>query len=405
MKIRPDQILLDPLYRERPAPAEPREARDRYYVSFDDQQAPVLRKFNPLARMLDANDDGVIDSEEILDPEADLAPIQLDHEDFTFGLKLHLAGLASPYASAYPSCAQVSQRLEELEAAYPDLAQRVPLGTTQEGRTIWALRVGRGPEGEKPAALVTGGHHAREWAPVGAVMDAAEELLANYESDPKAAQRVNGLESWFVPLANPDGYEYARLADPDWRKNRTPLEGSEVGVDLNRNYQAHYRIFGDAPDSTADDIGASDNPANLTYRGPHAASERETQVLTDFIDTHANLRGLLDTHAFGRLILFPESSPERDARYREAAAHLQEAMQVPYTAMSIPELYPTTGDITSYAESRGMLSMGLEIGRAFQPAPEKAAGVRSEGVKGIHQFLDEVLIDCQPPEPPQQGAG
>ena len=38
---------------------------------------------------------------------------------------------------------------------------RMPdIGKTAEGRDLWAVRVGKGPEGEKPGVLVVGGHQA-----------------------------------------------------------------------------------------------------------------------------------------------------------------------------------------------------------------------------------------------------
>lgn len=395
-------LLLDYLeHKASQAPAQPEEPRDRYFVSIGDEQAPILQKFNPMAAALDANGDGVVSSEEILDPETDLAPIQVDHEDFTFGIKLHLAGLASPYAEAYPSYAEVASNLEKLEQRYPDLVERVSLGKTQEGRDVWAVRVGRGEAGSKPGVLVTGGHHAREWAPVGSVSQAIEGLLEGYESDPAMARRMNKLELWFVPLTNPDGYEYARNADPDWRKNRVVIDGQVVGVDLNRNYRADYRFIGDAPDSISDDLGASDNPAHLTFRGPHAVSEQESQAITNFIDTRDNLAGVLDVHAFGRLILFPRASEEKTALYRQVAARIQESLDVPYTPLSIPELYPTTGDINAYGESKGLISMGLEIGTAFQPSPDKAQATRDRGTRAVFAFLDEMVRLTQPP-PPQE---
>ncbi len=396
MKIRPAQVLLDPFKYIPTHPPSPEEPRDRYFVTIEDHEVPVLRKFNAMAYALDANDNGIIEADELLDPEADLSPIQVDHGDYTLGLKAHLAGVASPYAPAYPSAAKIAARMQELARDYPTLTELVPLGKSKEGRTIWALHIGRVYSNTRPGVLITGGHHAREWVPVSAVVDAAQALLEGYEADPDLARKVDSLDLWFVPLVNPDGYEYSRTADPAWRKNRDPVAGGEIGVDLNRNYQAEYRIYGDAPDDFSDDIGASDNPAELTYRGPHATSEPETQVLTDFVDTHPNLRAMLDVHSFGRLILYPGTDqPERRRRYLEAAQHIKEALDVPYTPLSIPELYPTTGDFTAYGDSLGMLSMGLELGKAFQPSPDKAEQVRAQGTKAILAFLDEVLKEDQ----------
>lgn len=377
---------------------------DSFTVEIQGRQAPVLEQYEALARALDHNQDGQVTDEEILPPGADLAPIQIDQEDFTLGLRHHLAGFASPHADHYPSAAQVSSKLDELAEEYPALAQKIQIGTSEEGRPIEALRIGTGASGSKPGVLVVGGQHAREWAPNQAVTQAAERLLAGYGNDAEMTQRVNEMEIWMVPMANPDGYEFARNADPDWRKNRSTHHPDAVGVDLNRNYRGLYRIPGDAPDKIADDVGASDDPNHLTYRGPHAVSEKESQALTDFMDTHPSLDAVLDVHAFGRLILFPGTQDEsREARYREVAGKIQEKLDVPYTPLSIPELYPTTGDINAYGEKLGLLSMGLEIGTSFQPSPDKAPAIRERGANAILAFLDEVVPDPPPePEPPEE---
>lgn len=375
-----------------------RPAVDQYVVRLGDKQAPVLEKYRGLAEAVDRNFNGEIESDEILPPGADLDPVQVDSEDFTFSFKHKLAGLANPWAEAYPTAAQISSKVDELAKAYPDLTEKVTLGSSEEGRPIDALRIGTGKPGSKPAVLIVGGHHAREWVPNQSVTMVAEHLLAGYGTDPEATKKVDSLEIWVVPMANPDGYEFSRNADPDWRKNRSHHHPEAVGVDLNRNYPADFRFYGDSPDRINDDQGASDDPNHLTYRGPHAVSEKETQAITDFMDTHKNLEGVLDVHAFGRLILFPGTEDEaKEARYREVAGQIQAKLDVPYTPLSIPELYPTTGDINAYGEKLGLLSMGLELGTSFQPHPDKAPEIRERGKQAILTFMDAVMTGPTPP--------
>ena len=70
----------------------------------------------------------------------------------------------------------------------------------------------------------------------------AETLLTGYGEDPAVTKKVDAMELWFVPMVNPDGYEFSRNADPDWRKNRSVHHPDAVGVDLNRNYPAGLSI-------------------------------------------------------------------------------------------------------------------------------------------------------------------
>ena len=375
------------------AAATPENTHEEFRVELGDSFTPVMDDYKELARGMDRNNDGIVSAEEILPAGTTRVGVaQVDQPDFTFSFKHTLAGWSSPHADHYPSAAKIASQLDGFAQEYPELVHKVSLGQTAEGRELWAVRVGKGAEGEKPGVLVVGGQHAREWAGNGAVTTAIDTLLKGYGKDPEMTEKVDNLEMWFVPMANPDGYEFSRNADPDWRKNRShhpDVDG--VGTDLNRNYRADFRFHGDVPKRLGDDAGASDDPNKLTYRGPHALSEKESQALTNFIDTRPNLKGVLDVHGFGRMILFPGVKDKtRDAHYRQVADKINDALDVKYTPLAIPELYPTTGDMSAYAEKLGILSMGLEIGTSFQPSPDKISDITGRGSKAVIAFIDEV---------------
>lgn len=385
-----DHLLQRTLYKSGAAEENPHQ---EFQVQLGDSFTPVLDEYRDLAASMDKNRNGIVESGEIL-PEGTtrLGNIQVDQPDYTFGVKHHLAGWANPYADAYPSAAKIGENLEQMEKAYPDLVHRESIGKTAEGRDIWAVRVGKNSGKPKPEVLVIGGHHAREWAGNGAVTTTMTTMLEAYGRDPELTADVDKMDHWFVPLANPDGYEFSRNADPGWRKNRSHHAGVEgVGTDLNRNYRADYRFPGDSPSRTDDDAGASDDPHALTYRGPHALSEKESQAITDFVDTHPDLKGVLDVHGFGRMILYPgAATKERAAQYEAVAGKINEALDVKYTPLAIPDLYPTSGDLSAYAEKRGVLSMALEIGTSFQPSPDKVKDITNRGSKAILAYLDQV---------------
>ena len=172
---------------------------------------------------------------------------------------------------------------------------------------------------EKPQrntrCVITGGTHAREWIGVEVPTFAMKAMVENYDSDPKMKHRVDNAETYFVPVANPDGYTYSKDVNAWWRKNRQPItqdacdisggkfnladetgkkaaaqeekgDVKGIGVDINRNYYdgnpQHmflYRPDGDSPCSTWDDKGASDRIRSDTYRGPEGGSEKETKAL------------------------------------------------------------------------------------------------------------------------------
>lgn len=381
---------------------DPNKAQyDQYKVKLGDRYTPVMDEYHDMAAGMDDNNDGIVSSNEILPPVDKIGHAQVHQGDFTWSFKHKMAGWANPWAAEYPSNAEIQMKMDNLGKQYPGMVHKVKIGETAEGRDLMAYRIGSGSEGEKPGVLVVGGHHAREWAGNGAVTESVEKLLKGYKTDPEMAEKVDGLEMWFVPMANPDGYEYSRNADPDWRKNRSHHDGYDgVGTDLNRNYSAEYRFHGDVPKRVNDDVGASDDPKKLTFRGPHALSEKESQALTNFMDTRPNLKGVLDVHGFGRMILFPGvESEERDAHYRQVADKINAALDdTKYTPLAIPELYRTTGDMSAYGEQQGMLSMGLEIGTSFQPHPDRIDDITNRGSNAIIAFLDQVAEENLPPE-------
>eukprot|EP00976_Prorocentrum_cordatum_P039056 794328-Prorocentrum_minimum.AAC.1 len=61
---------------------------------------------------------------------------------------------------------------------------------------------------------------------------------------PAFAEALQDLQVVWVPMANPDGYEFSRTSERMWRKNRRGGMENRVGpcagVDLNRNFPNHW---------------------------------------------------------------------------------------------------------------------------------------------------------------------
>ncbi len=313
-------------------------------------------------------------------------------DDFAIEIRQGLLERPSPHLDHYPTSSEIEAKLKALVKAHPDKAELVTIGKTEEGRDIKALRVSEDVDlketSAKPSVIITGNIHAREWATNGAVTTAAERYLNG-----AAPESLENLEVWFVPNANPDGYEYSRDVDPMWRKNTSrDSSGEIVGVDLNRNFPYNYRMAGDTKGSTADDVGASDDPSQLTYRGTSPLSEQESQVIKSFIDQEGDAVGLLDVHGFGRMMLVSEGKfdvPREE--YNQIAGAMNKAMKrIDYTVMRDADLYPTTGGLSTYADSLGLVGVTLEMGTSFQPAPERAQRDINAAADGIVEFVRQM---------------
>ena len=199
----------------------------------------------------------------------------------------------------------IAAELRRLAARNPRIAELHTLGTTHQGREILAIRLtknvrGTAP-GAKPAVLYQGTTHAREWIST----EVARRLLRWYvrgSGDVPVVDRVlRTTELWFIPVVNPDGYQYTFDAERLWRKNlRDNNRNGEIdffdGVDLNRNYPEHWNY---------DEEGSSSQFSDQTYRGPAPASEPETQADMSLFDM-ADFKFAISYHSFGPLLLYPQ---------------------------------------------------------------------------------------------------
>jgi hypothetical protein len=188
--------------------------------------------------------------------------------------------------------------LQNLATTYPDICKLYDVGDTWENRQIWALKISDNVathEADERDIMVNGNHHAREIMTVEVPLYLAQQLCAKYPADPDVKLIVDNVETWVIPMVNPDGHNHVFKVYNMWRKNRRDNGGGVYGVDLNRNYDYHWG-----------ESGASHNPRSDTYCGPSAFSEPECQAIRDLVndDAHQFLY-TLNYHSYGRAMLYP----------------------------------------------------------------------------------------------------
>lgn len=245
----------------------------------------------------------------------------------------YVAGPANALGFGYGSMggfytySEVGQQLDSMRLLYPNLiSQKESIGSSHEGREIWAVKISDNPDIEEnePEVLLTALHHAREPAGMMAVIYYMWWLLENYSLDPDASYLVNNRQMWFIPVVNPDGYVYNEMqySPPStfgmWRKNRRVNNDGTRGVDLNRNY-GPYDMW-DSPNG-----GSSTYPGSETYRGPYPFSEPEVYAIQGFIWFH-NVKICLNYHTYSNLLIYPwgyENAETPDSLiYREFAFYM-----------------------------------------------------------------------------------
>jgi len=225
-----------------------------------------------------------------------------------FQVRILVADMEADYArrlgtknfGPYHTYSETAAELDAIHAAYPDITtEKISLGTTHEGRDIWAVKVSDNPglQEAEPEVLFDALHHAREVITVEVALNTLDHLCRNYGTDPDVTFLVDHRQIWFVPIVNPDGFVYNETNWPNgggmWRKNRRNNGGGSYGVDPNRNYP--YQWGG---------VGSSGNPDSDTYRGPYPASEPEVQALMGLIEAHQFVTHQ-SYHSYADLILIP----------------------------------------------------------------------------------------------------
>ncbi|MGW4929737.1 M14 family zinc carboxypeptidase [Agromyces sp. NPDC004153] len=307
----------------------------------------------------------------------------------------------------------IAEELAAQAAAYPDIAELVTFGETWEGTEMQAVRVTRNPgkvaEGKRPTTVFLAAQHAREWITPEMVRRLLNEVLTSYGSDPEITELVRNTEMWFIPVANPDGYDFTFEVPPTsddtgtrmWRKNlRDNNENGELdggdGVDLNRNSPTRWGY---------DNEGSSPNPVSLTYRGPSPGSEPESEAI-DALFGKITPEFFINYHSAAELLLhgigWQVATPSPDDVIYEAMVGDDAHPAVPgYDPDISAELYTTNGDIDSHMqEAHGTLGFTPEMSTCLaavesNPSDDWTAEDCADNLQGFDFPDDEELIQAE----------
>jgi Zinc carboxypeptidase/Immune inhibitor A peptidase M6 len=242
--------------------------------------------------------------------------------------------------------------LADFVADHRATTQLFVIGETTQGRDIVAVRVtkesndGGARIADRPAVLYQGTTHAREWIST----EVTRRLMEYAAGDSQVARRLRKKRQlWFVPVVNPDGYQYTFDTERLWRKNLRDNDGDNQitnldGVDLNRNYPEHWGY---------DDEGSEPEISSNTYRGPSPASEPETQANIGLVERIDPVFAL-SYHSYGPLLLYPEGwqvqTPARDLPiYLALTGNDDEPAVRGFDPDVSAELYTTNGEFTDWA--------------------------------------------------------
>jgi hypothetical protein len=242
----------------------------------------------------------------------------------------------------------------QLARANPDVVKEEVIGKSVLGQPIMAYKVTNDArdlrDGARPAVLYNAVQHAREWIAAEVERRLFEYVVShkNDNSGQGIKQLLRDRELWFVPIVNPDGYDWTFVSAQTrlWRKNLRDNDGdgqitNQDGVDPNRNWPVkwNYDLEGASADVTAE-----------TYHGTGPASEPEVSSLRT-LEKRIGFTFQIDYHSFAKLILYPEGwqveTPATDVPLLAALAGDDDHPAIAGFDPDVSaELYTTNGDIT-----------------------------------------------------------
>jgi hypothetical protein len=138
----------------------------------------------------------------------------------------------------YHNYQAMTDELQRLADAYPELATLESAGKSVQGRELWVMKISDNAdtEEEEPKLLYVANMHGDEVVGRELMIYLTRQLLTEYQTSDRIRSLVDNAQIYIMPSMNPDGFE---------RRSRFNANNS----DLNRNF----------PDFTSD---PRDTPAN-----------------------------------------------------------------------------------------------------------------------------------------------
>jgi Zinc carboxypeptidase/Immune inhibitor A-like, MAM domain len=302
----------------------------------------------------------------------------------------------------------IRDELYEIARRNPSIVKLEVIGHSLQGREIIALKVTKNArqlaDGARPSVFYMATIHAREWIAAEVGRRLLRHFVDNYGKDAAVTNLVDTRELWFVPMVNPDGYQYTFDVERLWRKNLRDNNGDGQitvgdGVDSNRNYDEKWNY---------DNEGSSDNFSADDYRGPRAASEPETVAIQNLLK-RLRFPFMVTYHSYGELLLymwgFQVQTPTADDPIYVALSGTDAKPAIPgYDPGVGADLYITNGTTDDYAHAKTNtlgwtpeLSEGCDgCGFVF---PDDEALIEAEFRKNVPFALDVAKSAPNPAQP------
>ncbi len=273
--------------------------------------------------------------------------------------------------SHYFTYAELTQFLQQIAAAYPNLIELSVIGQSYAGRDLWLATLtdqSTGPALEKPGYWIDANTHAGEVTGSAVALYTIHYLLTHYGQDPQVTRLLEGYTIYVLPRIAVDGaekylttpyklrssvrpYPYLepqeglyeedlngdglilmmRIEDPcgAWKISEQdprimrPREPEEFGgTYYSIMPEGRIRHFDGFEVKLAPDLEGMDFNRNYPHEwvpegsqpgaGDFPFSEPETRAEAEFWRTHRNINGFVSYHTFSAVLLRPYSTHPDD---------------------------------------------------------------------------------------------
>lgn len=205
-----------------------------------------------------------------------------------------------PYTNVY-TYERMQQDMQSLKLRFPDDVTVASIGTSELGRDIALLRIGK--EDAQYHVLLQGAMHAREHLTAWLLMAMAESWLQN------GILGYGDVCYHIIPMVNPDGVTISQTqtlndvqkqiyasdrengrgsSDKEYYASRWKANG--LGVDINRNFSSGWEA-----------IDERDDPSSEGYKGTAPFSTAEAAALRDYTLKY-DFDATVSYHATGSII-------------------------------------------------------------------------------------------------------
>lgn len=178
-------------------------------------------------------------------------------------------------AYKYSDIVAMLKKLSRYEGVY-----LYEIGTTLQGRTMYALEIDVPSDKEKNTVILTGGVHARETAGPTYLLKEIADLLSANTAESREVLATTRFAC--VPCVNPDGREGVCFDTANYTyKDGQYWKAASNGVDINRNFPGLGTSF--TLNGNKKNWALSSTAEGIYYPGEYCGCNPETQALMKFL--------------------------------------------------------------------------------------------------------------------------